>query len=282
MTIKHLEIAWSQDGVAEVRGPGSSKSVLNYFRENGRAEVMSDEVPWCAAFYFWCLDKAGIDISSIAKEDRLLAFSATRLGTRLKEPRVGCGVVMKRYNPDGTLAGHHVGFVTAWTERTIFILGGNQANAVNEMERKRTDDMIFMWPVPPAKPSEVAAAGSRTAKTAGRQQADAAKSTAAQSSNLAVPEPPAVDASTFPAPDVLTAKTSALQNAVSGFESFALFAWGKWPWIAGAVAFYYLARMAWDAGLIRFWRTEDHNTGKAVAAPPAAAPAAELEEVSLV
>jgi uncharacterized protein (TIGR02594 family) len=270
--MRWMEIALSQEGVAEVAGPGASKSVLNYFARNERRDVTSDEVPWCAAFYFWCLWEAGIDVSSIPKTKRLLAWSATELGTRISAPRVGCGVVMKRPG------GYHVGFVTGWTETTIWVFGGNQANSVCEREFKRTSDMIFMWPVPPATASEVAAEGSRTVSTAGRQQVDAGKATGAEVSTHVVP-----DAPPFPAPDALAAKGTALQGWVSTAESFLTFAWGKWPWIAGAVTVYYLARMAWDAGLIRFWRTEDRNTGKVTGAgaePDVAAN--EPEEVSLV
>jgi uncharacterized protein (TIGR02594 family) len=270
--MRWMEIALSQEGVAEVAGPGASKSVLNYFAENNRRDITSDEVPWCAAFYFWCLWKAGIDVDVIPKADRLLARSATKLGTRISAPRVGCGVVMERPG------GHHVGFVTGWTETTIWIFGGNQANSVCEREFKRTDDMIFMWPVPPATASEVAAEGSRTVNTAGRQRVDASKATGAEVSTHVIP-----DAPPFPAPDALAAKGTALQGWVSTAESFFTFAWGKWPWIAGAITVYYLARMAWDAGLIRFWRTEDRNTGKVTGAgAEPAPPPSEPEEVSLV
>lgn len=271
--MKHLEIAYKQEGVIEVAGPGASNNVLMFFKEIGRSDITSDEVPWCAAFYFWCLWKAGVDISSIALEDRLLAYSATKLGTRIAEPRVGCGVVMKRYNSDGSFAGHHVAFVTGWTATTIYLYGGNQSNSVNEIERKRTSDMIFMWPVPEETASDLAAQGSRTISTADRQRKDAAKSGGSELSTHVVPDAPVPDPSMFPPPDVLAAKGSALQTFVSNAENFGLFLWGKWPWIAGAITVYYLARMAWDAGLIRYFRTQDHNTGKIVGAGAEQVPA---------
>lgn len=146
--MRWLEIAWEQEGadVREIGGPRAHESILGYFRAINRPDITSDEVPWCAAAYFWCLQQAGISIDAVSSTKRLLAVSALKVGTRIAEPRVGCGVVMKRYNKDGTLAGHHVGFATAWTARTIFILGGNQADSFCEKEFKRTADMIFMWP----------------------------------------------------------------------------------------------------------------------------------------
>lgn len=257
--MKHMEIALSQDGVKEVVGPGASKNVLSYFKLNGRAEVLSDEVPWCAAFYFWVLMQAGIDVSSIEPKDRLLASSAKRLGTRLDGPRVGCGVVMPRYE-GGRLVGNHVGFVTGWTETTIWIFGGNQANSVNEMERKRTDAMVFMWPFPPETAADLASRSSTVAAT-DRQQKDASKASLPQIADAAVPAPPEAS---FPPPDALIAKGQALEGWVSSAENFALFAWGKLTWIALAISLYYLARMAWDAWRIRQARVAAHNTGKSL------------------
>jgi uncharacterized protein (TIGR02594 family) len=272
--MKHLEIAYSQEGVAEVAGPGANKSILNFFKQIGRGDIASDEVAWCMAFYLWCLWRAGVDISVIPKEKRLLAISALLLGTRIAEPRVGCGVIIPRRDSSGRIIGHHVFFATGWTETIIYGFGGNQANAVNEREFKRTADMIFMWPFPEETAKDLAAQGSRTISTADRQRKDAAKSGGSELSTHVVPDAPVPDPSAFPPPDVLAAKSSALQTFVSNAESFGLFLWGKWPWIAGAITVYYLARMAWDAGLIRYFRTQDHNTGKIVGAGAEPAPAA--------
>lgn len=257
--MKHMEIALSQDGVTEVVGPGSSDNVLSYFKGIGRGDIVSDEVYWCAAFYFWVLWKAGVDISSIEPKNRLLAASAKRLGTRLSGPQLYCGVIMPRYE-GGKLVGHHVGFVTGWTERMIFIYGGNQENSVCEKEFKRTSDMVFMWPFPPATAADLASS-SKTVAATGRQQKDASKASLPQIADAAVPAPPEAS---FPPPDALIAKGQALEGWVSSAENFALFAWGKLTWIALAISLYYLARMAWDAWRIRQARVAAHNTGKSL------------------
>jgi uncharacterized protein (TIGR02594 family) len=256
-----LEIAWEQDGagIAEIGGPQANASIVAYFREINRPDITSDEVPWCAAAYFWCLQRAGISIDHVPKQDRLLAVSAKKVGTRIAEPRVGCGVVMKRPG------GHHVGFVTAWTARTIFILGGNQADSFCEKEFKRTSDMVFMWPEPPKTAAEVAAAGSRIADAAGDVRKDAAKVGGTQGLENMLPAPP----KELPGVDAIAQHAGSFKTTVMGVQDFVLFVWGKAWWIAAALAIYWLVRMAWNAGWIRWWRAEDHNSGKAPVAAPA-------------
>ncbi len=259
-----LEIAWEQDGagVAEIGGPRANASIIGYFHGIGRTDVTSDEIYWCMAAYAWCLQKSGVSIDHIPKKDRLLAVSALKIGTRIAEPRVGCGVVMKRYNKDGSLAGHHVGFVTAWTARTIFILGGNQVDSFCEKEFKRTADMIFMWPEPAKTAKEVEAEGSRIAAAARQQRGDTVKTTVPN----AVPPPPAPD---MPAPEVLTAKFGAWQSVVESGISFLQFLSHRWPWAMFFVSLYFAARLLWNSHLIRKWRAEMTNTG-AVTGPAGA------------
>ncbi|HRO48761.1 MAG TPA: TIGR02594 family protein [Hyphomicrobium sp.] len=278
--MRWMDIAWEQEGagVEEIGGPQAHKSIIAYFHQIGRADITSDEVPWCAAFYFWCLQKAGVDISSIDPKKRLLAISAGNLGTCISGPRVGCACVFPRRDKSGRIIGHHVGFVTGWTASVITLLGGNQANKVREADFKRTADMMFVWPPPPATAADMAAEGSRTVAASNRQIKDGAKGAAVQTAPIPTPDAAvfsgASDAHSasapFPDPSTIAGKASQSQGWFSTFESFALFAWGKWPWIAGALALYWLARMAWDAFQIRRARIEDHNTGKTLAVEPGA------------
>lgn len=264
-----LEEAWEQDGLdtLEVKGRDANTNILKYFSQIGRPDITSDEIAWCAAFYFWCLWKAGIDLSDVPLEKRLLAVSALLVGTRLAEPRVGAGCVLPRYE-HGKLVGHHVGFVIAWTEKTIELLGGNQANQVCCREFKRTKEMKFIWPEPPKTPKEVAQAGSRTVAAANRQIADGTKTGAVNVAGGVLPAPAAAPPS-LPAPEMLMGKATAWQGMASTFESLAMFTWSKWPWILAAFSIYWVARMGWDALQIRWFRTQDANTGKApvIAAP---------------
>lgn len=253
---KWLEIAWEQEGagVEEIGGPQANKSIVAYFHRIGRPEIVSDEVPWCAAFDFDCLQKAGIDLSPVSKADRLLAISALKIGTRIAEPRVGCNCVMKLEG------GHHVGFVTKWTATTITLLGGNQANKVCERTFKRTADMVFMWPgsVTQADVDDV----SRIAKAAKQVQADTIKTPAAQVIGNGVPAAH-VDPSSLPSHEVMAKSATALQHSFDIAIQFAAFCGQRLPWIAAILGAYWLARIAWNSRLIRQWRHEDAATGKA-------------------
>lgn len=286
-----MEIAWQQEGagVAEIGGPQAHKSIVAYFHEIQRPDITSDEVPWCAAFYFWCLNKAGISVDHIPKELRLLAYTGVKLGKRISEPRVGCGCIMKRPG------GHHIGFVTKWTATTITLLGGNQANSVCERTFKRTPEMIFMWP-DVVTPKDLDAAGSRISAGAKRVGKDTVKGGATQIAPPppafdiqpppappieTLPLPPATSSSLplphdLPPPDAILGKASLLQSSVEQAMAFSTFLHGRWPWVMLAVAAYYGARAIWTSSLIRKWRAEDASTGKTVA-PPTSAPDTELD-----
>lgn len=266
--MRWLEIAWEQEGadVREIGGPRAHASIIGYFHGIGRSDITSDEIYWCMAFYSWCLIRAGISIEHIPKAERLLAISALKIGTRIAEPRVGCGCVMPRRDASGRIVGNHVFFVTKWTATTITGVGGNQNNAVTEATFKRTADMIFMWPEPPKTETEVAAR-SRISDAAGDVRKDAAKVGGTQGVESILPAPPAE----LPGFDAIAQHAGTFKTTVLGLQDFLLFAWGKAPWIAAALSVYWLVRMAWNAGWIRWWRAEDHNSGKAPVAAPAPA-----------
>lgn len=265
MAAPWMDIAWEQEGagVEEIGGPASNMSIVAYFAAIGRPDVTSDAIAWCMAFYLWCLQKAGVDISLIPKDQRLLAASAIMLGTRLDGPRVGCARLSKRIE-GGKVVGHHIAFVTGWTATRVKLLGGNQSNKVCEAEFKRNASDIYIWPPAPVSVKEVAAI-SRISDAAGDIRKDTVKLTGSQTgervvNGLGVPDQ-------LPGVETLASHAGTFKSTVLQLQDFALFSWGKVWWIAAALALFWLVRMAWNAGWIRFWRAEDHNTGKSVAAP---------------
>lgn len=300
--MRWMEIAWADVGVEEVSGPKANPRIIEYFRGVGRPEITSDEIAWCAAAVGYYLLKAGISIDQIPKEKRLLARSYAVIGTPLENPRNGAIAVLSRgSNP----AYGHVGFVVGWTKDTIALLGGNQSNKVCVQHFARSRIVALRWPEPPASPKDLEAAGSRTAQAAKRQQKDAAKAGGAEATNAVVPDAPSSAATptapptgapgapavgagdaaaSLPAPDQVLETGSQWKSLIETAESLALFCWAKWPWIAGALALYWLARMAWDAWRVRKYRAEDHNTGANVARAPGEAveadPDLELEEAA--
>lgn len=97
-----------------------------------------DEVPWCASFVNWCLQRVGLTGTRSA-----LAASFRTWGRALVAPRVGCVVVLARRDraPDaetGSPTGMHVGFWMGQDGEStgdaphghVTVLGGNQSDAV--------------------------------------------------------------------------------------------------------------------------------------------------------
>lgn len=255
--MRWMEIAWADLGVKEIAGSDAEPKILAYFRNAGRSDITSDEVPWCAAFVNACLSRAGISLDPIPRDDRLLARKCLLLGTPIDAPRIGAIAVFAR-GGDPTYG--HVGFVNGWTDTHVQLLGGNQANSVSIELKRRADVIGYRWPEAPATAKELAAKGSRIAAAAQRQQKDAAKATGTGGGGQVVPA----------APDVVPPKTGAgeLLQKASGFrgwfetaESLAMFAWSKFPWIAAAIAAYFGGRMIYDAWIIKHARVEDANEG---------------------
>jgi uncharacterized protein (TIGR02594 family) len=239
-----MQIAWSQVGVKETSGAIATPEILDYFREAGHAEVASDEVAWCAAFVGACLERAGITCSR-----SLMARSYAKFGTDCPAPRVGCIAVFERGHDASS---GHVGFVVGFTDETIVLLGGNQANSVSVMHMPRERMIACRWPAPAATSAEVAASGSRIASTSRRQQIDAAGAAVAMTLPKVVEQP---DLSSWAA---WAGKT---QGIMSTLIDFGVFAWAKLPYFAILAGLYFTVRLLMSSRLVTHWRTEDHNTG---------------------
>jgi uncharacterized protein (TIGR02594 family) len=249
--MRWMEIAWTQQGIRETPGAAATPEIVAMFRDAGHPHVVSDEVAWCAAFAGACLERSGITSTR-----SLRARSYLTLGTKIDAPRVGAIVVLKR-DEAGPTAGH-VGFVTGWTGTTVAVLGGNQANAVTVAHFQRADVLGYRWPEPPASAPDLAAAGSRTVGAAIGQVRDAGRAALVLASGAGA---------SAVAPDAgalgrqIVGGATELVSTASAMERAALFAIGKWHWVAIALAGWFLARIALAAGWITEARVEDHNTG---------------------
>lgn len=254
-----MEIAWAEVGTCEIQGPDAHPAILGYFREVGRDDITSDETAWCMAFALACLSRAGIPVT-VPKGDRLLARSALQIGAPIETPRVGAVAVFSR----GTSGWQgHVGFVTAWTDTHIKLLGGNQSNAVNEKWYSRDELLGLRWPGVAVTAGDLKQAGSTTITKSDDVRDSGIKSILSHFMGQMAPDSDASQVLT-------TARTG--RQMVDAFADFAQYFWVKWPWIAAAVGFYYLVRMLWHIGWIKSARVNDHNdgshTGRAVDGNP--------------
>lgn len=247
--MKWMEIAWAELGVEEIPGPRNNETILGYFRSVGRTDVTSEVTPWCAAFAGACLAKAGI-ADGLTQEERLMARSFLKVGTAIEVPRVGAIAIFSRA---GDPFSGHVTFVTGWSDTHLKCLGGNQADAVNEKWFPRSSLLGLRWPPGDATPADLAAQGSRIVGAAGQQQKDGAKATGAQAVDLIAEGAGLKD---------WAAQAADMQSSWSTLEQFGVFVVGKGKWVAGALALYWLGRMAWNSSWIKHWRAEDTSTGK--------------------
>jgi len=81
-----------------------------------------DTIPWCAAFLNWCLDAAGLAVTSSASSSSFRTY-----GSETEHPRPGDVVVFKHANRRYADVGRgHVGIFAGMEGQRIRVLGGNQ------------------------------------------------------------------------------------------------------------------------------------------------------------
>ncbi len=131
--------AYEELGVQETAGPEATARVIEYHAVT-TLRATSDEVPWCASFVGWCLEKAGIRSTKSAA-----ARSYAQWGYELKTPREGCIVVLERKNDPSK---GHVGFYISEADGWVNILGGNQNNQVCKQAYPAARVVSYRWPTP--------------------------------------------------------------------------------------------------------------------------------------
>ncbi len=130
--------AWAEFGVAEIPGRGSNIRILALYRDAGHSSIQRDDVPWCAAFVGAILKRAGI-----AKTGSLLARSYTDWGEAIEEDRLGAIAVLSR---GGDPSQGHVGFLVGRAKDKIYLLGGNQRDAVTVDAFDASRLITLRWP----------------------------------------------------------------------------------------------------------------------------------------
>lgn len=152
-------------GTEEIAGPESNPAILAMFGEVGwDPEERGDDEHWCGAFVGACLRRAGLPIAPLA----VRAASWEQYGVAC-EPRAGAVVVV------GRKGGKHVAFVWAVTPSHLYLLGGNQGNAVSIKAWSRSSLVACRWPgeLPPALtakdlPGSRIVQGGQTVSTVGK------------------------------------------------------------------------------------------------------------------
>jgi uncharacterized protein (TIGR02594 family) len=264
-----LEVARKYEGEKEVKGKGSNARILGWIRNEGRGKWAKDDAtPWCGAFMAAVFTEAGL--ASIVPEEPLVAANWRTVGVPLDGPKIGAIVVVPRHDPNNPNAAH-VAIVAEFNEHTLWLLGGNQKDAVNVSTFRRlnadgTERGVYRWPVPIKTPKELEAEGSRIAARARRAARDtqisAGSGTSPQTAPAVVDKLPALPKTGLrETVDGLVGDVSWVKRTMETLADLAVFAGAKWPVLAVIVAAYFGGRVLWDTYLVREYRAQDANEG---------------------
>lgn len=245
---------YEAEGFSEKVGKASNPRILKWAHGVGQADYMVDDskTPWCGIGLAGIMDECGL--AHVIPKAPAAAISWAECGVPC-EPRVGAIAVFSR------AGGNHVTVIRAIRGYTWDCIGCNQQNAIKTLEYDGRKAKAVRWPLPLKTPNELKAE-SRIAAAAARQQKDAAKGGTAGST---IPAPVTTAAppkgSVQQTIDNIFGDINWAKQTADNLLDFVGFLGAKWPWLAGAIALYFFARMAWDSHLIKTWRTEDHNEG---------------------
>ena len=138
-----MDAAWSELGQREREGSTDNPRITAFYRDVGHGEAVHDEVAWCAAFVGACLERAGI-----ASTRSLLARSYLDWGeAHANDAMPGAIAVFSRGN-DPTKG--HVAFHLDSDAAHVYVLGGNQSDAVTVTAIARDRLLSLRWPSQPA------------------------------------------------------------------------------------------------------------------------------------
>lgn len=245
--------ARSHLGEEAVKGAMSNPYILGLYALCGHQEIKADEVAWCAAFVGGSLAEVGIKGTH-----SLAAASYESYGTPLDDPAVGAVAVLD----------HHVGFVDAFDDAHVWIVGGNQGHsegraAVTVAKYKRGSVLAYRWPVPLHSAATLDAAGSRTTakgradQVTGGVLGSLGLAALAQGGQTATEA--AADAVVSISPD---AALSLFEHAMKAAGSFVGLAASSPMAVVAMVAGAYLVA---SGSLLRLFRVQDANTGRSSA-----------------
>lgn len=142
--MKWYDVAKKKIGLKEIPGSKHNPEVVKMFADVGHSWVKDDETAWCAAFVGSVLKEAGYPY-----EKKLNARSYLDYGKKISKPKEGSIAVLWRGKKDSWQG--HVGFVSRFNDKYVWLVGGNQNNMVNEQKFPLTRVLGFRWPNEVAK-----------------------------------------------------------------------------------------------------------------------------------
>lgn len=131
-------------GEKEIHGKLSNPKVKELYADAGVPSVVSDEVPWCAAFVGATLARANQPNTGtlLARDYRSASFLKKCVDHGKKPVLYSIGVMQR-----GTSSWEgHVGYVMGFDATTVTLLGGNQSDSVKLAKFPRNKFLGFATP----------------------------------------------------------------------------------------------------------------------------------------
>lgn len=127
-------------GQKEIRGSRHNPVIVAFFAKAGHPNIKNDEVAWCSAFTNAVFYESGIRGTRSLMAKSWLKWSE---GERVKTPRFGDIVVFDRGNDP---AFGHVAFYLGEDDDYVYVLGGNQSDAVTKSKYKKSRLKAYIRP----------------------------------------------------------------------------------------------------------------------------------------
>jgi uncharacterized protein (TIGR02594 family) len=132
-----LTEARSLMGTKEIPGPSHNSWIVERWARLGASWFNDDETPWCGLFVAHCMQVAGHPYPAKGQFARALAWN---------DWGKPCGSILGAVAVFGRTGGGHVGFLVGESSDRLYVLGGNQSNAVNIMPIAKTRLVGLRWP----------------------------------------------------------------------------------------------------------------------------------------
>lgn len=124
-------------GTKEIPGPKHNSWIAGQWAKLGASWFNDDETPWCGLFVAHCMQVAGQPFPGKGQFARALAWN---------DWGKPCGLILGAVCVFGRSGGGHVGFLVGESADRLYVLGGNQSNAVNIMPIAKARLVGTRWP----------------------------------------------------------------------------------------------------------------------------------------
>lgn len=140
MTAPWMDVAKKYLGVKEIAGKKHNPVIVEFFAAAGHPGIKDDETAWCSAFLNAVMFEAGYTGTRNLMARSWLTWAH---GDKVSVPTYGDVAIFKRGS--SPIYGH-VAFFERWDNQWVYVLGGNQSDAVTRTKISRDQLLGFRRP----------------------------------------------------------------------------------------------------------------------------------------